>query len=78
MRNKLKDVSGGGELKGCGTFFDELCLIMIGFALGRRHRLELSMVSPYLFNSSNMRQLTGEGAGYCYSTNTQVRCRAVP
>ena len=25
-----------GELKGYGTFFDELCLIMIGFDRGQR------------------------------------------
>ena len=51
---------GKGELKVNGTFFDELCLLMIGFdralagglkptlhywgALGRRGRLELSML----------------------------------
>ena len=25
----------GGALKGCGTFFDELCLLMIGFDRGQ-------------------------------------------
>ena len=50
----------GGDVKGYGTFFDELCLIMIALfgglkptlhycgALGRRDRLELSMVAPEL------------------------------
>lgn len=51
----------GDKLKGYGTVFDELCLIMSSYIvkreaylvpLGRRHRLQLSMVTPELHTIS--------------------------